>query len=100
MRDPKTGRFCRSDAKPVLHRQVVMSDDGKASVTVSASDMQGNPVSLEGCSFRLNTSKQPAPKPDPHGPRLDAWLVILIAVALLAATVLAIAAAAFDGGVL
>lgn len=35
-----------------------------------------------------------------HGPRIDAWLVILIAVAALGATVLGIALFAYDGGLL
>jgi hypothetical protein len=39
-------------------------------------------------------------KPDPHGPRIDVWLVILIVLAVLALVIGGIWFGALDGGLL
>jgi hypothetical protein len=87
-RDPKTGRFVRADAKPVLHRQVSDADPFEwAEITKALRSDVGKPDPVADWHARED--------------RKTRWLArAIIAAIVLALGVAAAVVAALDGGLI
>lgn len=108
-KDPKTGRFTKAPAAADASRPVQMVEvmpgwrlRWYSNGLPNAFANHGETPQFVSLPAGANYSLLPIhkPKPDPHGPRIDAWLVALIVIAVVAAAIAGIAFAGVDGGLL